>query len=191
MPGERATTQPGQAGPSQGSSLPPRRRRWHWSFDFALAIAVLVGLQAWLTRDVVRGELPSIDAPLVNASTATAQDWRLSQGRDGFVLYVWASWCAICKTIEGTVDAVSGSAPMLTIAMQSGSPAEVAAALRQRGLQWPTLVDPTGALSRSLGVDAVPTLIFVDRRGTIRSVTQGYTTELGIRARLWWTRRFD
>ena len=190
MPGDSATTPSGQSGSPQGGSPPPHRRRWHWSFDLALAIAVFVGLQAWLTRDVVRGALPAIDAPLVNASTATAHDWRLAQGRDGFLLYVWAGWCAICKTIEGSVDAVSGSAPLLTVAMQSGTPAEVAAALTQRGLHWPTLVDPTGALSRDLGVDAVPTLIFIGRHGAVRSVTQGYTTKLGIRARLWWMRRF-
>lgn len=191
MPGERATPPSGLPGPPQGSPPTPRRRRWHWSFDLALAMGVFVGLQAWLTRDVVRGALPVLDAPLVNAAASTSQDWRKAHGGDGFVLYVWAGWCAICKTIEGSVDAVSGSAPLLTVAMQSGTPAEVAATLTQRGLRWPTLVDPTGALSRSLGVDAVPTLIFVDRHGTVRSVTQGYTTEPGIRARLWWTRRFD
>lgn len=190
MSANRATMPSTPPDPLRGAPPRPRRRRWHWSFDLALAIGVFVGLQAWLTRDVVRGALPAIDAPLVNATESTAHDWRNGHGSDGFVLYVWAGWCAICKTIEGSVDAVSGSAPLLTVAMQSGTPVEVAAALRQRGLQWPTLVDPTGALSRDLGVDAVPTLIFIDRHGAVRSVTQGYTTELGIRARLWWMRRF-
>lgn len=191
MPGDRETTQAGPPDPSSGASTRPRRRRWHWSFDLALAVAVFVGLQALLTRDVVRGTLPTLDAPLINAAGETAQDWRRVHGREGFVLYVWASWCPICRTIESSVDAVSGSGTVLTVAMQSGSPADVLAALGKRGLRWPTLVDPNGDLSRSLGVDAVPTLIFVDRHGTVRSVTQGYTTELGIRARLWWARRFD
>jgi thiol-disulfide isomerase/thioredoxin len=191
VPDDRAPFPSGPPESPMGGAPPSRRRRWHWSLDLALAVAVFIGLQAWLTRDVVRGALPALAAPLVNASTETAQDWRLAHGGDGFVLYVWAGWCAICKTIEGSVDAVASSAPVLTVAMQSGTPAEVASTLQRRGLRWPALVDPTGALSRSLGVDAVPTLIFVDRRGTVRSVTQGYTSEFGIRARLWWTRRFD
>ena len=73
--------------------------------------------------------------------------------------------------------------------MQSGSGAEVGRFLEARGLRWPTLVDHDSRLSRQLGVDAVPTLIFVDRDGRVRAVTQGYTSETGIRLRLWWARR--
>lgn len=171
------------------SGRPLGRRRWRWAVEVALAIAVFAGLQAWLTRDVVRGPVPRLDAPMVNALAQDAEGWRATHGGDGFVLYVWATWCAICRTIEGNVDAVAREAPVLTLAMQSGTPQAVATALEGRGLRWPTLVDASGDLSRRLGVDAVPTLIFVDRHGVVRSVTQGYTTEFGIRARLWWTRR--
>ena len=73
--------------------------------------------------------------------------------------------------------------------MQSGSGAEVGRFLEARGLRWTTLVDHDARLSRQLGVDAVPTLIFVDRDGRVRAVTQGYTSETGIRLRLWWARR--
>jgi thiol-disulfide isomerase/thioredoxin len=170
------------------TDAPPKRRRWHWSLDLAVAAAVFLGLQAWLTRDVVRGTLPALEAPLVATTAASAQDWRHAHGSEGFVLYVWATWCTVCKAIEGNVDGMTRTSPLLTVAMQSGSPPAVAAALDGRGLRWPTLVDTSGELSRRLGVDAVPTLIFVDRHGAVRSVTQGYTTELGIRARLWWAR---
>ena len=166
-----------------------RRRRWHWSLDIAIAIAVFVGLQAWLTRDVVRGQLPAFEGPLVAASSESVAHWRLGEGRNGFVVYVWGTWCTVCKTIEGNVDAVARDQPLLTIAMRSGDAPTLRSALAERGLRWPTVVDTTGELSRRLGVDAVPTLIFVDRHGVVRGVTQGYTTELGIRARLWWAQR--
>jgi hypothetical protein len=39
------------------------------------------------------------------------------------------------------------------------------------------------------GGDAVPTPILVGRRGQVRAATQGYTSEIGIRLRLWWARR--
>jgi len=168
---------------------PRRRRRWHWSLDVALVIVLFVGLQAWLTRDVVRGALPAIEAPLAMASVADAQSWRQRYGRDGFVLYVWATWCAMCRTIEGGVDAVARDSPVLTLAMQSGPPSAVAAELARRGLTWPTLVDERGEQSRRLGVDAVPMLLFVDRHGNVRTVTRGFTTSWGIRARLWWAQR--
>lgn len=154
-------------------------------------LAVFVALQWWFTRDVVRGELPALDAPLIDAVHRDAAQWRGSEGADGFVLYVWATWCPVCKTIEGNVEAVAQDSPVLTVAMQSGAAAEVARHLGARNHRWATINDPDATLSRRLGVDAVPTLIFVDRHGRVRSVTQGYTTTLGIRARLAWTRLID
>jgi thiol-disulfide isomerase/thioredoxin len=117
--------------------------------------------------------------------------WRNTHGRDGYVLYVWATWCAVCKTIQGSISAVAADDAVLTVAMQSGTPVAVAQYLASRKLNWPTTNDESAALSRSLGVDAVPMLLFVDRAGQVRSVTRGYTTEAGIRARLWWARRFS
>jgi thiol-disulfide isomerase/thioredoxin len=172
-------------------SAPERKRRWHWSLDIAVGVLAFLALQAWMTRDVVRGSLPALEAPLVGAAASSAQQWRQQQGAEGFVFYIWATWCAVCKSVEGNVDAVASTAPVLTMAMQSGTAPAVDQALAGRRLRWPTLVDTTGELSRTLGVDAVPTLIFVDRTGAVRSVTRGYTTELGIRARLWWAQRFS
>ena len=171
-----------------------RRRYGRWALELTLVVAVFVGLQAWLTRDVVRGALPAFDAPLIDgaaSAAATAQQWRGVHGRDGYVLYVWATWCAVCKTIQGNVSAVAADDAVLTVAMQSGAPAAVVQYLAARELRWPTVNDEGATLSRSLGVDAVPMLLFVDRAGQVRSVTRGYTTEAGIRARLWWVRRFS
>ncbi len=124
-----------------------------------------------------------------DGTATTVAQWQQARGGDAYLLYVWASWCAICKTVEGSIDAVAGEAPVLTVAMQSGDGAQVGRFLSARGLRWAALVDRDGHLSRQLGVGAVPTLIFVDRAGEVRAVTQGYTSEIGIRLRLWWAGR--
>ncbi len=175
------------------STGPAGRRRWlSWLRDAAVVGAVFLALQWWVTRDVVRGELPQLDAPLITIDgtsvEGTSADWRSTMGANGFVLYVWATWCGVCKSIDGTVDAFAREAPLLTVAMQSGGATPVARHLAARGHRWPTIDDADGRLARRLGVDAVPTFIFVDGKGRVRSVTQGYTTALGLRARLWWTR---
>ncbi len=195
QPGFPADKQPETPADDPAARTRLRRRRYgRWALELTLVAAVFVGLQAWLTRDVVRGALPAFDAPLIDGAASaavTVQQWREVHGRDGYVLYVWATWCAVCKTIQGNVSAVAADDAVLTVAMQSGAPAAVVQYLAARELRWPTVNDEGATLSRRLGVDAVPMLLFVDRAGQVRSVTRGYTTEAGIRARLWWVRRFS
>lgn len=162
------------------------RARWRWVGDVALILLVFAVVQYFVTRDVVRGPLPLLQGQVTDGSPLTSEQWRAAHADGAFVLYVWATWCPICKTVEGNVDAVAQDAPLLTLAMQSGEGAQVGRFLADRGYRWTTLVDHDAALSRQLGVDAVPTLIFVGRGGQVRAVTQGYTSELGIRLRLGW-----
>jgi len=166
----------------------PRRRR-RWWIEVAIVAAAFFAVQLFVTRDVVRGPLPPLEGVLADGTPITAKQWQRMHGGDAFLLYVWATWCPICKTVEGSIDAVARDAPVLTVAMQSGSAAEVERFLAARGYRWPALIDNDARLSRQLGVDAVPTLIFVDRAGQVRAATQGYTSEIGMRLRLWWTRR--
>ena len=166
-----------------------RRHPRRWLVELAVVALAFFAVHAFVTRDVVRGPLPPLQGVLADGTAVSVGDWQQARGGDAFLLYVWASWCPICKTVDGSIDAVAREAPVLTVAMQSGGGAEVGRFLAARGYRWPTLVDDDARLSRQLGVDAVPTLIFVDRAGRVRAVTQGYTSEIGIRLRLWWAGR--
>ncbi len=169
---------------SQADRASAPRRRW-W-LDLAVVAVAFVLVHLFVTRDVVRGPLPPLVGVLADGATTSVADWQQAQGGQPFLLYVWASWCTVCKAIEGRIDAVARDAPVLTIAMQSGGADEVRRFLDRRGYDWPTLVDAEANLARALGVNAVPTLIFVGRDGEVRAVTQGFTTGPGIRLRLWW-----
>jgi peroxiredoxin len=71
------------------------------------------------------------------------------------------------------------------VAAHSGETAEVAAHLRAEGLSFPVLVDPAGRHAQTWRLRGVPTSFVIDASGRIRFVEVGYTTELGLRARLW------
>jgi thiol-disulfide isomerase/thioredoxin len=168
----------------------PVARPWRrWWVEAAIVAVTFVAVHIFVTRDVVRGPLPPLAGVLVDGTTTSVEQWRLRREGDAFLVYVWATWCPICKTVEGSIDAVARDAPVLTVAMRSGDGAQVGRFLAARGYRWPTLVDDDARLSRQLGVDAVPTLIFVDRAGEVHAVTQGFTSEVGIRLRLWWAGR--
>jgi hypothetical protein len=74
--------------------------------------------------------------------------------------------------------------------MQSGDAARVRTVLERRSLDWLSAVDPDGALARRYGLASVPACIVLDAQGRIRFAEVGYTSELGMRLRLWWAQGF-
>jgi thiol-disulfide isomerase/thioredoxin len=169
------------------AALEPRHRRWtRWVAEIGLVVSVLFAVQWWQARDVPSGPAPAFAAPMADGRSGSLAGWRAAHPDKTVALYFWADWCPICKAQEGSVDALRADFPVLTVAMQSGNAAAVAKVLRERGLDWPTAIDADGSIAARFGLHGVPALVVVDGRGAIRSVMVGYTTELGMRLRLWW-----
>ena len=59
--------------------------------------------------------------------------------------------------------------------------------MRAHGLSFPMVNDPAGAISQALGVDVTPTIAIVSD-GRMRLATSGWTSEYGLRLRLWLAR---
>lgn len=155
-----------------------------------LVVAVFVGVNAWRTRDVPSGVAPPVAGLLADGRPLTLQAWRDQHPGRAVALHFWAEWCPVCRAEAHTVTRVMQDHPVLTIAMQSGSPADVTRVLRARRLDWPALVDTDGALTQRYGLPGVPALVVLDAQGRIRFVEVGYTSEIGMRLRLWWAGRF-
>lgn len=157
----------------------------------ALAWVVVVAVDTWRTRDLPQGPAPDAALEMAAAATGTAPattlaEWRAQHPGRAVAVHFWAEWCSICKLEEPSVASLSNDWPVLGVAMQSGNAERVAQVQRQRGMPWPTAVDPEGSLSRSWGVRAVPALVVIDARGQVRFATSGYTPEWAMRLRLWW-----
>lgn len=101
------------------------------------------------------------------------------------VIYFWASWCGICKAMQGTVAGLAAEIPVITVATQSGDRSEVADYQRQSQFNVPTLLDEHGESARNYGLRGVPAFFIIGRDGTIRFATTGLTSAWGIRLRLW------
>jgi hypothetical protein len=57
--------------------------------------------------------------------------------------------------------------------------------MRSEGLEFPVIPDEYGRLAAVWGVQAVPASFVVNGEGEISFATMGYTTEIGLRSRLW------
>ena len=157
----------------------------------AMVLAVLLGGHFWQTRHVPGGAAPDFSALAVSAqdgAVLSLAQWRAAHPGQPVALHFWAEWCPICKLEEHSVSRVARDWPVLTIAMQSGDVAAVRRVMGQRALNWPTVIDPDGALAARYGFRAVPAFVAIGSDGRIRATSVGYTSEIGMRLRLWWAR---
>lgn len=165
----------------------PAKPRWRrWLVDIALIVLVVTGVQLWQSRNVPAGLAPDFDAVMVDGSSTRLDDWRRTHPGQAVGLYFWAEWCPVCSAQQGSVDAVRSDYPVLTVAMQSGDAAAVKRYLNEQQLDWVTAIDADGGIAAQYGLRGVPALITIAPDGQIRSVAIGYTTEIGMRLRLWW-----
>jgi peroxiredoxin len=159
-------------------------RYWPWLRDAALALLLLLAVRAYQQRDIARGPAPALAGMDVSGAPLSLERYR---GKP-VLLHFWATWCAVCKAEQSNIDALARELPVMTVASESGEPSKVAAYAREHSITPPILVDRSGALARRFGVHAFPTTFVIDAAGRIRHAEVGYSTELGLRLRMWLAR---
>ena len=157
-----------------------------WILNLALVVAVVLAANWWQTRDLPDGQAPVLSARLVTGEPVNLGHYH---GRV-LLVHFWAQWCPICRAEQGTIASIARDFPVLTVAMDSGQAAEVRDQLRREGLKFPTIADADGEIAAAWRVRAVPVSFVIDPEGRIRFRAVGYTTELGLRARLLAAERF-
>lgn len=161
-----------------------RGRALRWTAELLLVVLVVMAVRVWQQWDLPQGQALPLAGKLVDGGAAALPD----PGGQPVLVHFWASWCPVCRLEQGSIQAIARDHRVITVAMQSGSEAEVRSHLRAEGLDFAVLNDPDGQLAARWGIRGVPTSFIVDATGRIRFVEVGYTTELGLRARLWWAR---
>jgi hypothetical protein len=91
----------------------------------------------------------------------------------------------VCRLEHGTIEAIAADRPVITVALQSGTDAELTRYLMEHRLKAATLNDHGGEQAANWGVRATPTFFVVDRQRQIRFREVGFTSEWGLRLRLW------
>ncbi|WP_018141478.1 protein disulfide oxidoreductase [Thioalkalivibrio sp. ALJ7] len=161
-----------------------RRRALSWGIQIGLALVIFLVVRAWMARDMVEGPAPEFEAQLLDGTPVTLADY----ADEPMLLHFWATWCPICRLEEGEIVRLSQSHPVLTVAMQSGTPEEVLDHLNERERELAVVNDPQGALAAQYNVRGVPATFIINPDGEIVFRKQGYAPPFELRLRLWLAR---
>ena len=101
------------------------------------------------------------------------------------LLYFWGSWCTYCKFTSPAIQQLADEdISVLSIALKSGNPQQVADYLKQEDYRFPVINDPNGEISKSWDIQATPTILII-KDGKIVQHTTGLTSYWGLKVRLW------
>ncbi len=167
-----------------GQRLRAFRDRWYsgwkkWLFDIALILLVIIAVRAYQQQDVISGQAVPVSGQLIDQ---TVINWQAYRGKP-MLLHFWATWCPVCRLEEDSIQSIAKDHPVLSISSWSDDTLDY---MQQQSLNFPTLEDNDGSWAKRYGVKAVPTTFILNADGGIEFVETGFSSEWGLRLRLWW-----
>lgn len=194
----RAKRERRQRGAAAPQPLPPRSA---W-IKLALAAAALVAVAAIVAAVALgrgRGEAapaaPSAAGQPAVASASAGAPLELSGGDPvsgknvslasyagkPIVLNMWASWCTGCYAEARALGEFARTHPQAQVVGVDIQDTKSAAAAFYRRFGWrhPSIFDPSGRIAAQLGLQGLPTTLFLDRRHRVVARIVGETNLAG------------
>lgn len=152
-----------------------------------IAFAAVVGLAVWrmvhgadLSPPVSpRALAASFALPDLDGRTRSLESFR---GRPVLVNF-WATWCPPCRAelpeLQQTWRAHQSCLAVVGITEDSANAEEVRAFARERGLDYPILLDD-GSAGRAYGVTTIPRSVLIDAEGRVMGTFVGPVTRAGV-----------
>ena len=151
-----------------------------------LILFIYFVIRAWKSMDDIRGEAPVIKAVMLQGENFDLSEIIQQKNNKPILVHFWATWCPVCELENSNIASLSEDYQVVTIASWSEGARNVAEYLSQQKLDMQVIVDDDGEWAKLYGVSGVPKSFFIDSQGLIRFIETGYTTEVGMRLRLWW-----
>lgn len=164
-------------------AIPSRWRRWSRILlvDLLVFLCVYFAVQWWLGHGRLSGPAPELQGVSVDGRALSLQAF---QGRP-LLVHFWASWCRVCQLEQATIDSIAADHAVITVMTRSGGEVEARQYLRERGIRATVILDETGVLADRYRVRGVPASFIINAKGEVVDVEIGYSSEIGLRARLY------
>lgn len=155
-----------------------------------MSAALAAALLAPVVRQATAGALASAGRPVVGAPAPAFTGALLGGGRLSLddlrgkpaLLNFFASWCPPCRAEAPDLTAFERAnrdrirVVGMNLTATERSEADIVAFLDAFGVEYPTLLDPGGAIAETYRVRLIPVSYFLDARGIVRFVVVGPMT---------------
>ncbi|NRA41408.1 MAG: protein disulfide oxidoreductase [Pseudomonadales bacterium] len=182
---------PGSNQPNHEQDVTKRSLSGHRFMKLGFQVCTMLMLLSAITLAIDSYRLTSRDnhtlTPAImqhiKQQLSSADQLALAAGKPVLV-YVWATWCGVCKLTSKAVSNLTSDYPVVSIALKSGTPASVAAYQAQHDIAFPVINDANGAVAQQLEIKGTPSFLILDSHGKIHYYSVGVNTEIGLRAKL-------
>jgi thiol-disulfide isomerase/thioredoxin len=152
--------------------------------DVALLISVFVLISLWQTRNLPDDEhTPPLELSWLDDMRAESV---MVPGQVG-VVYFFAPWCFYCRKSIDNLDELVASGQLAwarVVALEYESLDDVRDFIKETGVQLPVLLGGPQT-TKDWQIRGFPTYFVIDGDGKIVSRSVGYSTKIGLQARVW------
>jgi len=153
-------------------------------FDVVLIAGVFFAVHAWQTRDLPIDEsAPETVLALLDGSGISNA---ISDG-DAGIVYFFAPWCFYCRKSIDNLDELVSSCQLAwarVVALEYENTDDVREFIKETGVQLPVLLG-SAQTTKDWQIRGFPTYFVIDGDGKIVSRSVGYSTKIGLQARVW------
>ena len=143
---------------------------------------VVANIVSYLKKpETIDTTLPHLNVTTIDGNQTNLADYA---GKP-LILYFWGSWCPICKMSSPVISDLSQNHQVLTIAVNSGSNADIQKFIQEKGLHFPVVNDADGAIAQKFGVDTFPTTFIYNDKGSLVYTDVGYTSKPSLLLKIW------
>lgn len=158
-----------------------------WSFKHIAKEIVTTLLMIFIISLVInhfRQPEVSDQLPKLELIALTGEGVSTQESGKPTVLHFWATWCPTCKFEAPNLEAIRDEVNLITVVVNSGEDQTVREFIKARGYGYTVVNDREGKLAQQFNVEAFPTTFMYDSKGALAFVEVGYSTSLGLQARV-------
>jgi hypothetical protein len=155
--------------------------------QIAILMAIFAVISSWQTRAMPKGK-----APVVSVTALDGESFEIpnTQTPKITLIYFFAPWCAVCRASMRNLDAVREWVPALAVhavALDYESTESVLNFVREVGVTSPVAFGHS-EVREAWKISGYPSYVIIGKDQDIQSASIGYSSQLGMLARVLWAK---